>query len=247
LIAVVFSVASLASQAAGLNDTGETLCYTATGVPASCGAGGQDARYGRDAAAAAGLLPKVGAGSAGFDYTKVANNGSDLPATAALGATATDWACTRDNLTGLVWEVKIATPGNLRYTGYFYSWYSTAANNGGDPGYLGTDSCNGTLSAYANQCNTTNYISAVNAAGLCSHSDWRLPTLKELQSLVNAGNGNPSIDATYLPSTQASAYWTSTIFAPVLAAAWSVDFGIGSANGSSKVGGNYIRLVRGGP
>ena len=89
--AVLMSVSALA---VGLNDTGQTKCYDGGGGAVSCSstAGGdgsatprQDARYGRDAAAAALQLVKVGAGSAGFDYTKIANNGGTLAATAALG------------------------------------------------------------------------------------------------------------------------------------------------------------------
>ena len=51
-------------------------------------------------------------GKLGFRYTKLGANGADLPA----GATA--WACLRDNVTGLVWEVK--TPANAG-DGYSYS------------------------------------------------------------------------------------------------------------------------------
>lgn len=245
MVCATLSFASHTLRAAGLNDTGQTNCYGSDGTAVSCGTAGQDGRYGRDAAATAGLLPKTGAGAAGFDYTKVANNGSDLAAAALLGSSATAWACTRDNLTGLVWEMKTATAGDLRYSGYFYSWYSTAANNGGNAGGLGNDSCNGTLAAFSNQCNTTNYVAAINAAGLCAHSDWRLPTLKELLSLLNAGATHPAIDATYFPNTQPTAYWSSTTYAPSVAAAWSVDFSDAYVSGGGKVGGNYIRLVRG--
>lgn len=43
-------------------------------------------------------------------YTKIANDGSALAATVALGTAPKSWACTRDETTGLVWEVK--TPEN---------------------------------------------------------------------------------------------------------------------------------------
>lgn len=38
------------------------------------------------------------------NYTKIANNGSILPGDAQLGTQPTDWACTKDNKTGLMWE-----------------------------------------------------------------------------------------------------------------------------------------------
>ena len=110
------------AQPKSLNDTGQTLCYNAANTPVACSAAvgcdagvnsRQDARYGRDAQAAAGPLTKIGAGATGFDYSKIANNGSTLAANATLGAaTTTDWACTKDNVTGLIWEVK--TTSGLR-------------------------------------------------------------------------------------------------------------------------------------
>ena len=106
---------SCAVAAAGLNDTGVTTCADASGATVSCTAAtavqGQDARYGRDAAAGTGALTKVGGGANGFDFTKISNGtanvpGVVLPATAALGTAASDWGCTYDNTTGLMWEVK---------------------------------------------------------------------------------------------------------------------------------------------
>jgi hypothetical protein len=66
-----------------LNDTGQTICYDPEMNGAPCadvaaddaGAPGQDGRYGRDAAAALGRLPKVGGGEAGFDFTRLGTSG----------------------------------------------------------------------------------------------------------------------------------------------------------------------------
>ena len=55
---------------------------------------------GRDASAIAST--KTGVGGAGFDFTKIANNGDELLPNAALGKGLKDWACTRDNVTGLI-------------------------------------------------------------------------------------------------------------------------------------------------
>ena len=55
-------------------------------------------------------------------YTKIANNGLRLPDSATLGTNPTDWACTKDNNTGLVWEVK-TTDGGLRDMNYYYANY----------------------------------------------------------------------------------------------------------------------------
>jgi hypothetical protein len=112
-----------------LNDTGTTQCFdAATSGLAECTAANtgdgsthprQDARFGRDAQAGAGALTKTGSGEAGFDFTKICNSGEaagtgDCPADPALGVDDNDWACTRDNVTGLIWEVK--TPANADAT-----------------------------------------------------------------------------------------------------------------------------------
>jgi hypothetical protein len=80
-LAVFFAVGA---SAAGLNDTGQSQCYDAANVAVPCTAavGGdaganprQDGRYGRDPASAlSNQLAKIGAGSAGFDYTKSATS-----------------------------------------------------------------------------------------------------------------------------------------------------------------------------
>jgi hypothetical protein len=45
-----------------------------------------------------------------MSYTKISNAGQPLPDTALPGANPTDWNCTQDNLSELMWEIK--TPGN---------------------------------------------------------------------------------------------------------------------------------------
>ena len=243
--------------AASLNDTGQTSCYNALNAPVACSTavGGdtaanprQDARYGRDAQAAVGTgatsLTKTGAGAAGFDFTKIANSGETLAPVALLGGAATDWSCTKDNVTNLVWEVK--TTSGLRSSAHKYTWYSTQTGNGGNPGGLGGNTCGGTLSAapYNNQCNTQNYIAAVNLAGLCGASDWRLPTQKELLSIVHSGAANPSIDATYFPNTISS--WHTTVSLPNPTYVTVVYFDFGSIQRGAKTDAGAVRLVRGG-
>jgi hypothetical protein len=248
-------------SAAGLNDTGQTQCYDVAyvAVPATaavCGDAGalprQDARYGRDAQAGANRLTKIGSGNAGFDFTKIGNDGSALPSAAALGSSPADWACTKDNVTGLIWEVK--TSSGLRSSALTYAWYSPdSSTNGGNAGAVGTDTCGGTLATapYNNQCNTQNYVSAVNAATLCGASDWRLPTRRELLTIVHAGAVSPSIDTTYFPNTQSNSFWTKSTYAANATIARQVDFSLGLSEfyesyQEAKSYGSYLRLVRGG-
>ncbi len=254
------------SVGAGLNDTGQTMCASSSNFPGSCVNGNgtlryadtgnnprEDARYGRDAKAAAGLLTKIGGGVAGFDFTRIGNNGN--PATnAALGSGPTDWACTRDNVTGLTWEVKTSTSG-LHNLDHGYTWHSTASDNGGNAGAVGADTCAGTLSGtYNNQCNTQNFVAAVNASMYCGRNDWRLPTRKELQSIVHSGQAGSSgsIDTVYFPnmpynvSTVGYFYWTASTYASNAMFAWYVNFNLGDVRPLQKDYEFKVRLVRSG-
>lgn len=185
------------------------------------------------------------------DYTKIANNGTVLAADAKLGIGATDWACTRDDATGLVWEIK-TTDGGLRDRKHTYTWFNAdPAANGGSAGFYGTDTCGGTLSAYKNQCNTTHYFAAINAAALCGYTDWRLPQPEELRLLVDYGReGGPSpIDPAYFPNPAGPFYWTVSAAVGLYLDTWyfNADETQGGGCGSGPKQGVYsVQLVRGG-
>lgn len=232
-----------------LNDTGQDACYDGSSlVTCSLSNSGnaanhprQDGRFGRDAKQAAAALTKTGAGAKNFDFTKIANNGTVLAAGAALGTAAGDWGCTRDNVTGLIWEVKSPTAANLRYSGHTYTWYD------GTTGNTGSNTCSATLPS--SLCNSNAYITAVNTATMCSYNNWRLPTRRELLTLVHNGAANPAIDATYFPNTASSMYWSSNAYAAltvstVKVSAWLVDFSGGDTQAFNKAYPYYVRLVR---
>lgn len=146
-----------------------------------------------------------------------------------------------------MWEVK--TSSGLRSSTHQYTWYSSdAASNGGNVGALGTNTCGGSLAAapFNNECNTQNFVAAVNAVGLCGASDWRLPSQRELLSIVHGGNTNPSIDGAYFPNTFSFCYGTKTTFAADSAVAWFVYFSHGYPYSNVKTSGYVVRLVRGG-
>ena len=90
-------------------------------------------------------------------------------------------------------------------------------------------------------------LTTANNSTFANYSDWRLPSVKELQSLVETGCHSPAINTALFPNTPSTYFWTSTTYAPNASVAWVVDFDNGgvSVNGS-KSGGLGVRLVRAG-
>jgi hypothetical protein len=76
----------------------------------------------------------------------------------------------------------------------------TWASNGG------AGSCSGTTSSLTWQ----NALTTAETVTLASHSDWRLPNMKELSSLVARNCYDPAINETIFPSTPSSKFWSSS-------------------------------------
>jgi len=76
-------------------------------------------------------------------------------------------------------------------------------------------------------------------------SDWRLPNLNELTSLVDDTKYNPAINEVF-QNTYSNHYWSSTSDSKDNYGAWFVDFGSGYQNDDYKNDGNDVRCVRAG-
>jgi len=81
---------------------------------------------------------------------------------------------------------------------------------------------------------------------LAGKTDWRLPTIKELSTIVDSSVTGPAINTSYFANTLSSEYWSSTTYAIDTTYAWSLDFNYGSSVTSLKGEGNLVRAVRGG-
>ncbi len=97
------------------------------------------------------------------------------------------------------------------------------------------------------------------------HSDWRLPSIGELKTLVYCSSGQrasfnhrgdggecegtynrPPIVESAFPNTPSSDVWSGSPYAGNSYSAWSVNFYSGYAGGSNRDGYDHVRLVRGG-
>jgi pimeloyl-ACP methyl ester carboxylesterase len=79
---------------------------------------------------------------------------------------------------------------------------------------------------------------------LDAKTDWRLPNILELESIVDDSRVYPAIDPVF--SCQSSYYWSATTFAGGPAFAWVVSFDGGSDGWGGKTGSYYVRCVRAG-
>jgi hypothetical protein len=230
-----------------LNDTGITQCGDGFSNNLECpveSAPNQDAQFGRDV-----VLNDDSDGHAGFSFTKISSSGAELP------ANASSWSCVKDNVTGLIWEVKTD-----EFTAHaaisLFSWYDpNPATNGGNEGakirYDGANICHGWVNVYESEhCNTDSFIKRVNQEGFCGASDWRLPTLDEALSIIDFSGTQKSLDSNYFPSSPISistrAYWTSTTMSyDANFAGYIYEWG-GWTNSTVKTAGQtlHVRLVR---
>ena len=226
---LILMVAAVSAFAAPVPDTGQTKCYDVAGNVITClppmYSPGQ-AFYGQDANYS--INP--------MSYTKLDGSGNALPDSAA------SWVMVKDNVTGLIWEMKTNKDGVTNYNDPHdadntYTWYdSNPATNGGDPGTPGSGT------------DTEDFIKALNDANYGGFSDWRLPTIKELAYIVDYSipYPGPTINTTYFPNTAASWYWSSTTYADDTSNAWVMNFLYGYDHDGNKYTGNYVRAVRGG-
>ena len=123
-----------------------------------------------------------------------------------------------DNLTGLVWLQDASCMGSWQWSG-------------------AVSSCN-TLSH--GDCSNTLLDNS-------SPGDWRLPNLRELQSLIDYGKFAPALPLEHpFLNVQNERYWSSTDVESDITSRWHVSIGSGSVAVTHTDLSNYVWPVRGG-
>lgn len=98
--------------------------------------------------------------------------------------------------------------------------------------------CSGTATIYTH----ANALLRARNEATNSGKDWRLPNVKELESLMDRSRSNPAIDLVAFPATPASYFWSSSYSAGGSDVAWGGDFYFGEIG--SSAGRSYLSAVR---
>jgi len=151
----------------------------------------------------------------------------DIQAGGPLSYTDNGDGTITDNNTGLVWE-KLSSDGSIHDQNMTYVWDNAFAV----------------------------HVAALNTANFAGHNDWRLPNVKELQSIVDYQNINPAVSSAFnngcTPGCTAcsctfnSIYWSSTSYATRAQRAWSLHINFGQVADDSKGNAFFVRAVRAG-
>ncbi|HSI58020.1 MAG TPA: DUF1566 domain-containing protein [Ideonella sp.] len=165
--------------------------------------------------------PKDADGHAGFQYVKLDDAGKPLPRSAKT------WRCVADRVTGLVWENKTDDGGPSDKDRNYTNW------GDGRPG------------------DTSVAVQDANTHALCGATGWRLPSILEMQGLIDYGQAEgANVDPAWFPNTRDWWYWAGTTYATDPNAAWAVYYsatagGDGAANRDFKLSARLVRSAAG--
>ncbi len=199
LLVVLILVVPVVALSGPIPDTGQAKCYSNNSeIP--CPAPGEPF-YGQDGNYQ--INPP--------SYTKLDANGNGLP------DDATEWVMVRDNVTGLIWEVK-TDDSSIHDKDDTYNWEDA----------------------------DDIFVEQLNLQKFGGFQDWRMPEVKELASIISMGRNGPAVDTSFFPKVQSSQYWSSTVGAYNGNSSWYVNFSAGVSLPVHQMDRHYVRAVRGG-
>lgn len=123
-----------------------------------------------------------------------------------------------DKNTGLYWEIKS---------------YDKAALNSGENQYTFSQACN-------------EYLKSLNDNSYGGFSDWRIPNMDELRTIVDYARKENVFDTKIFGNCQVGDYWSSNVFIPQPEMSWVIFSGFGSAIAKVRDSERYVIAVRGG-
>ena len=145
-----------------------------------------------------------------------------------------------DHQTGLQWEQK-TDDDTVHDKDNTYTW----SDSGAPPDGQAFVTLLGTLNACVE---APGFPPTDVQGGFAGHCDWRLPTIVEIQTLVDTtatgcGSGTACIDPIFGPTINYN-YWSSTTFAENTDFAWYCDFDVGQVEEAGKSFAGHVRAVR---
>jgi len=192
-----------------------------------------------------------------------------------------------DHHTGLMWEKKVShdntvVAGNRHDGDNTYRWAGTCAVGGGDcqPSAAASAACSAGVDGADKGCavctpaqgacvvgapaitTVWKWLVDLNAVAFAGHSDWRMPSRAELQTIVDYADAvpGPAVDTAFrgpfcgascadltdptCSCTAPASYWSATTYAPLMTNAWYVNFYDGFVNVRAKNQEGYLRAVR---
>lgn len=96
------------------------------------------------------------------------------------------------------------------------------------------------------QHNCSNVLVYAGNLDFAGFTDWRVPNINELVSIVSYVLSNPAISEPPFSNTVSSYYHSSTTLITITTQHWVLKFDIGKPSIGFKTGNYYLRCVRGG-
>jgi len=137
---------------------------------------------------------------------------------------------------GIPWPIPRFTAGTYVVTDNLTGlMWTKSASNGEKDWNSAIDYCNGLM------------IYEPAGAFTILYDDWRLPNIKELQSLIDFSNSDPALPSGHpFTGVELHDYWSSTTYSDYYSLSWIMNFAKGLVNSRLKDTIHIIWAVRGG-